>query len=172
MDFDWLARANYVFDCLAVRLETREIRQLVCWAPIQFKYSRWYIYIIFIFSEILLNFTSFLYTKGFQNCNTNFNLREKFRNLIFDNSGKRYECSLKFRNGNNWKIPFHWFKAVGPCSSCIIYFDISMKHVDVIGRLKISSIFFIAFSSHEFYESVFFFYRVTSDPLSYHISFS
>lgn len=106
---------------------------------------------------MLLNFTRFLYTKSFQNSNTNFNGREKFRNLIFDNSGKRYECSLKFRNGNNWKIPFHWFKAVGPCSSCIIYFDISMKHVDVIGRLKISSIFFIAFSSHEFYESVFFF---------------
>ena len=90
---------------------------------------------------MLLNFTRFLYMKGFQNSNTNFNGREKFRNLIFDNSGKRYEFSLKFRNGNNWKIPFHWFKAVGPCLSCIIYFDISMKHVDVIGRLKISSFF-------------------------------
>ena len=106
---------------------------------------------------MLLNFTRFLYTTGFQNSNTNFNGREKFRNLIFDNSGKRYECSLKFRNGNNWKIPFHWFKAVGPCLSCIIYFDISMKHVDVIGRPKISSFFFIAFSSHEFYKSASFF---------------
>lgn len=104
----------------------------------------------------MLNFTRFLYTKGFQNSNTNFNGREKFRNLIFDNSGKRYECSLKFQNGNNWKIPFHWFKAVGPWLSYIIYFDISMKHVDVIGRLKISSIFSSLFRHTNFINRPFF----------------
>lgn len=92
--------------------------------------------------------------------------REKFRKLIFDNSGKRYECSLKFRNGNKWNIPFHWFKAVGPSLSYIIYFDISMKHVDVIGRQKISSIFSSLFR-HTNFINRFFFYRVTSIPLSY-----